>query len=160
MAAAFTYGLRAGASTPLLVVTDTAAVLTDLLLFFVPAYFFSDRLRTLLSPKLQERYVRATQTITRVGAFRAAIAMAFIPPSVIAMTIVGLLHLSFWRTMAGLFVGSSAYVVVPLVLALPLAAALPSFLLPVLPWTAPALAVLIVLIFLIRAWWNRTVVEP
>jgi len=71
MAAAFTYGLRAGAGTPLLVVTDVAAVMTDLLLFFVPAYFFSEPLRGLLSPGLQARYVQATGIIARVGALRA-----------------------------------------------------------------------------------------
>lgn len=155
MVSAFTYGIKQGATAPVLILTNTAAVLTDLLLFFVPAYFFADRLRTVLAPRYGNRYEQATNIVHRMGEFRMATAMAFVPPSVVAMVIVGLLRLSFWRTFGGLFLGSAAYVTVPLLLSLPLAATIPTFLLPVLPWIAPALAVILILVFGIRLWWSN-----
>lgn len=159
MVSAFTYGLRQGATTPVLVLANTAAVLTDLLLFFVPAYYFADRLHTVLAPRYGNRYEQATRIVHRMGEFRMATAMAFVPPSVIAMVIVGLLRLSFWRTFGGLFLGSASYVAVPLLLSLPLAATIPSFLLPVLPWIAPALAVILVVVFGVRLWWSNRAVR-
>ncbi|GAC1471446.1 MAG: hypothetical protein NVS2B16_12290 [Chloroflexota bacterium] len=155
MVSAFTYSLKAGAGTPLLVVVNTIAVVTDLLIFFVPIHFLSQRLHDRLIARFQERYDTGMSLVSRFGAFRTATVVAFVMPSVAAMIVVGLLRLSFWRALAGLFAGSAAYVVLPLLIALPLASRLPRFIVPVLPWMSPVLALAIVIVALFRLWNGR-----
>lgn len=154
MVSTFTFGVRSGAGVPLLVAVNTAAVITDLLLFFLPTYFLSGRLHAMLVRRFQARYDKGRSIVSRFGAFRTATVLGFVMPSVAAMIVIGLLRLSFWRGLAGLFIGSCAYVVLPLLVALPLSAALPSFLLPALQWVAPALVVGLILVTLIR--WQFT----
>lgn len=162
MVSAFTYGLRAGASAPLLVFVNTAAVLTDLIVFFLPTRLLSGHLHGALIARFRYRYDTGVRLVTRFGAFRTALALAFVMPSVAAMIVVGLLPLSFWRALSGLFLGSTIYVVLPLLVALPLAPVLPGFILPVLPWIAPSLALLVVVIALVRLWLGShgTAAEP
>jgi hypothetical protein len=150
MVSAFTYGIKAGTPDLVLVAINTAAVITDLALFFVPIYFLSGRLHQMLVSRFETRYETGVRTVSRFGAFRTSTVLGFVMPSVAAMIVVGLLRLSFWRSLTGLFVGSAVYVVLPLLVALPLAATLPRFLLPVLQWTAPALVALYVLLSLAR----------
>jgi membrane protein DedA with SNARE-associated domain len=152
MVSTFTYGYRTGLTAPALVAANTAAVLTDLVLFFLPAYLLSDRLHDRLERRFGDYYRRITRLVDRIGVFRTAAAMAFVMPSVAAMLCIGLLRLAFWRGLAGLFIGSALYVVIPLVLALPLAASVPNFLLPFLPWIAPILAIVVILLSLLRSW--------
>lgn len=151
MVSTFTYALKAGLTVPALVATNTAAVLTDLGLFFLPAYVLSDRLHGFFERRYHTYYDRAVRLVDQIGVFRTAAALAFVMPSVAAMVSVGLLRLAFWRGLAGLLIGSALYVVIPLLLALPLAASLPAFLVPALQWVGPILAVAIILIFLLRA---------
>ena len=155
MISAFTYGLKVGASAVLLVAVNTAAVVTDLILFFLPTYGFAERLHELLRSRFQDRYDTGVRFVARFGAFRASTAMGFVMPSVAAMIIVGALRLSFWRSMAGLFVGSAIYVVVPLLVAEPLAPILPRFLIPILPWIAPGIAIFFIALGLLRLLWKR-----
>ncbi|MBV9278448.1 MAG: hypothetical protein JOZ41_00045 [Chloroflexi bacterium] len=155
MISAFTYGLEGGATTPILVATNTAAVLTDLVIFFLPTHVLAQRLHRVLASRLQDRYDQGSRLVEKVGAFRSATAMGFVMPSVVAMIVVGLLRLSFWRALAGLFLGSAVYVVIPLLIALPLASSLPRWVVPILPWVAPTLAVVIVAASVIRAVWRR-----
>ena len=150
MISTFTYGLNAGAGAPLLVLVNTAAVITDILLFFVPIHFLSQPLHDSLIARFQRRYDTGMRIVERFGAFRTAVALGFVMPSVAAMIVVGLLRLSFWRALAGLLVGSVVYVIVPLLVALPLAPALPRFLVPALPWVAPALGLILVLYTFLR----------
>lgn len=151
MVSTFTYGLKAGMPVPGLVAANTAAILTDLALFFLPAYVFSERLHSHFELRYQGRYDQAIRLVDRIGVLCTSAAMAFIMPSVAAMVTVGLLRLSFWRGLAGLFIGTGIYVIVPLLLALPLAATLPAFVVPALEWVAPALAMAIILLSLFRA---------
>jgi hypothetical protein len=155
MISAFTYGLKAGAGAALLVAVNTAAVITDLILFFLPTYSFAERLHELLRSRFQDRYDTGVRFVARFGAFRASTAMGFVMPSVAAMIIVGALRLSFWRSMAGLFVGSAIYVVVPLLIAEPLAPILPRFLIPILPWIAPSIAIFFIALGVLRLLWKR-----
>jgi len=150
MISTFTYGIKAGVADFLLVIINTAAVITDLGLFFVPVYFLSRRLHDMLVSRFRDRYETGVRTVNRFGAFRTSAVLGFVMPSVAAMIVVGLLRLSFWRSLAGLFVGSAVYVVLPLVIALPLASTLPAFLLPLLQWTAPAVFALYLLVSLVR----------
>lgn len=151
MVSTFTYGLKAGMTVPGLVAANTAAIFTDLGLFFLPTYVFSDRLHGLFEPRYQRRYDQVIRLVDRIGVFRTVTALAFVMPSVAAMISVGLLRLAFWRALAGLVIGSSLYVVIPLLLALPLAASLPAFLVPALQWAAPILALVFILFSLLRA---------
>lgn len=150
MVSTFTYGLKVGAGPPLLVLVNTVAVITDLAVFFVPVHFVSQTLHDAMIVRFQRRYDTGMSIVARFGAFRTALALGFVMPSVAAMIVVGLLRLSFWRALGGLFVGSVLYVIVPLLVALPLASSLPSFVLPALPWVAPGLAVVLVVVALIR----------
>lgn len=151
MTSTFTYGLKTGLNPPELVLANTAAVLTDLALFFLPAYFLAERLHGYFERRFRNYYTRILKLVSRIGVFRAATAMAFVLPSVAAMLSFGLLRLAFWRGLVGLFIGSVLYVAIPLLLALPLAASLPVFLLPLLSWVAPALAVVIIVVSLLRS---------
>ena len=160
MVSTFTYGIKAGTPDPVLVGINTAAVITDLALFFIPIYFLSGRLHRTLIARFQNHYETGVRTVSRFGAFPTSAVLGFVMPSVAAMIVVGLLRLSFWRSLAGLFVGSAVYVVLPLLVALPLAATLPRFLLPLLQWTAPVVVALYVLISLARWQINRRRARP
>lgn len=154
MVSTFAYGLKTG-MTPLgLVLVNTGAVITDMALFFVPAYILADRLHTFLQTRLASYYARATGLVGRVGVFRTSLALAFVLPSVAAMLVVGLLRLDFWRAALGLLIGSAVYVVIPLLLALPLANVLPAYLVPLLRWVAPVLAVIVIVASLARSQWS------
>lgn len=155
MISALTFGAREGVSVPVLVAVNTAAVLTDLVLFFMPTYFLSRRLHAMLIDRFQERYDQGRAAVAHFGALRTAAMLGFVMPSVAAMVVVGLLRLSFWRALAGLFLGSSIYVVLPLLVALPLSSALPAFVIPILPWVAPALAAVLIVYAVIRASFRR-----
>jgi hypothetical protein len=150
MVSAFTYGIKAGVGDLVLVVINTLAVITDLALFFLPTYFLSQRLHDMLIARFRDRYETGVRTVSRYGAFRTAAVLGFVMPSVVAMIVVGLLRLSFWRGLSGLFVGSAVYVAIPLVIALPLASTLPGFLLPVLQWAAPALFLAYLAVIFVR----------
>ncbi|MGI8827699.1 MAG: hypothetical protein ACR2JC_19120 [Chloroflexota bacterium] len=154
MVSVFTYGLRAGAGAPLLVGVNTAAVATDLILFFVPAHLLSQRLEAKFGSKLHHYHDMASRFVARFGSFRASLALAYVLPSVAAMIVIGVLRLSFWRALAGLFLGSTIYVVPPLLLSAPLAPILPAFVVPLLPWVAPSLAVAVILVYLVRLRWG------
>ncbi len=154
MVSTFTYGLRAGATSLLLVLVNTAAVITDLLIFFVPIHFLSSGMQRRLVGRFRDRYDTGQQYVERFGAFRTSAVLGFVMPSVAAMVVVALLRLSFWRALAGLFLGSAIYVALPLIIALPLAASLPKFVVPLLPWAAPVLLVLFLLLAGIRALWK------
>jgi hypothetical protein len=165
MISTLTYGLRAGVNAWLLVLVNTLAVSTDLCLFFVPVHFLSRRLHDALVSRFQERYDTGVRAVERFGPFRTATALGFVMPSVAAMIVVGLLRLSFWRALAGLFVGSAVYIAIPLLIALPLSSAIPSFILPVLQWVPLSLVVVIVLIAVARSRIRRyragsTIVPP
>lgn len=159
MVSTFTYAIKAGMSPLALVVVNTLAVFTDLVLFFLPAYILADRLHEYFKKSFQQYYDRAMRLVIRMGVFRTSVALAVILPSVAAMFIVGLLRLAFWRALIGLFIGSAIYVIVPLLLALPLAAALPAYVVPALRWVAPGLAVLVIVSSLVRAQFNRSAHE-
>lgn len=152
MISTFTYGLKAGMSSVFLAGLNTAAVITDLGLFFLPSYLLSERLHTFFERRYERYYQQARRLSTHIGVFRTSTVLAFVMPSVAAMIVVGLLRLAFWRALAGLFIGSAVYVVIPLLLALPLAATLPTFVVPVLRWIAPAIALLLVLSSIARSW--------
>jgi hypothetical protein len=151
MVSTFTYALKAGMTPFALVVVNTGAVLTDLVLFFLPAYILADRLHAFFEKRFQQYYDRAMRLVGRMGVFGTSVALAFVLPSVAAMLVVGLLRLAFWRGSIGLFIGSAVFVFIPLLLALPLAATLPAFVVPALRWVAPALAVLAIVSSLARA---------
>ncbi len=155
MISTFTYGLKAGATTLLLVLVNTAAVITDLIIFFLPVHFLSHRLHDALVRRFQHRYETGISVVNRFGAFRTAAVLGFVMPSVAAMVVVGLLRLSFWRALAGLFLGSVVYVILPLLVALPLAPVIPAFLVPLLQWVAPALAVIFILVTVFRMFLDR-----
>ena len=159
MISTFTYALKAGMPPIGLVVLNTLAVFTDLLLFFLPAYVLADRLHDYFQRRFQEYYDRAAALTLRVGVFRTSFALAFVLPSVAAMLVVGLLRLTFWRAMAGLFLGSALYVVIPMLLAVPLADSLPAYVVPGLRWVAPILAVLVVVSAVARAQFGRHATE-
>jgi branched-subunit amino acid transport protein AzlD len=150
MVSTFTYALKTGASWPLLALVNTIAVATDLVIFFLPTHFLSARLHTALTARFQNRYDTGMNYVIRFGAFKTAFLLGFVMPSVAAMIVVGLLHLPFRRALAGLFLGSAVYVVVPLGVALPLAPIFPRFLLPLLPWIGPGAAILFLLVALYR----------
>jgi hypothetical protein len=150
MISTFTYGLKNGVSSPVLIIVNTAAVITDLLLFFVPVHFLSQRLHDALVARFRERYDTGTRIVAHFGAFRTAAALGFVMPSIAAMIVVGLLRLPFRHALAGLFAGSAVYVALPLIIALPLASFLPRSVLPFLPWIPLGLAFLFVLVALIR----------
>jgi len=154
MVSAFAYGLKTDVAVGWLIALNTLAVTIDIALFFIPTFFLSDRLHNSIQERMEDYYDRGIKIVKLMGAFRTATAMAFVMPSVAAMIVVGLLRLSFWRALAGLFVGSVAYVVVPLLIALPLASTLPAYLLPLLRWTAPAILLALVLLSLVRAGWR------
>lgn len=154
MVSAFAYGLKTNVAVPWLIALNTIAVTIDIGLFFVPTYFLSDRLHSSLQRRMGDYYQRGVNIVNLVGAFRTATAMAFVMPSVAAMIVVGLLRLSFWRAVTGLFVGSVVYVVVPLLIALPLASTLPAYLLPLLRWTAPVIMLTLVLVSIARSRWK------
>ncbi len=154
MVSAFAYGLKTDVAVGWLIALNTLAVTIDIALFFIPTFFLSDRLHNSIQERMGDYYDRGVNIVKLMGAFRTATAMAFVMPSVAAMIVVGLLRLSFWRALAGLFVGSVAYVVVPLLIALPLASTLPAYLLPLLRWTAPAILLALVLLSLVRAGWR------
>lgn len=154
MGAAFAYGVRHGVSVPVLATIDMAAVLTDLALVFLPVHFMSQRLHDLLIPHVQERYTKGQSIVSRRGAFFTAAVAGFVMPSVSGMIVVGLLRLPLWRALLGLFAGSTVYAVIPLLVALPLASALPAALISALSWAAPVLAGLFILVSLVR--WLRT----
>jgi hypothetical protein len=145
MLSTFVYGTKEGASNLDLVAMNTAAIVTDLLIFFVPVHFLGPRLQGMLVARFQKRYETGREAVRRFGEFRTAAVLGLIMPSVAGMIVVGLLRLSFWRGLAGLFVGSAISVVLPLLIALPLSSTLPGFLLPLLPWTAPTMLVLYLL---------------
>jgi hypothetical protein len=151
MISTLTYGLKAGVNPWILVLVNTAAVLTDICVFFVPIHFLSRRLHDALVSRFQERYDTGLRAVKRFGPFRTATALGFVMPSVAAMIVVALLRLSFWRALAGLFVGSVAYVAIPLVIALPLSSALPPFILPVLQWVPLSIVLIIVLLSIARS---------
>jgi membrane protein DedA with SNARE-associated domain len=151
MVSTFTYGLKAGLAVPTLVLANSAAILTDLALFFLPAYALAERLRAFFERHYGRYYDQATRLVDRIGVFQTSVALAFVMPSVLAMLSIGLLRLAFWRALAGLFIGSALYVVIPLVLALPLAASLPPVVTSALPWVTPALAIVVILLTLLRA---------
>jgi hypothetical protein len=155
MVSTFTYSLKAGAAWPVLVLVNTIAVATDLMIFFLPTHFLSGRLHKLLTVRFQSRYDTGMNFVVRFGAFRTATFLGFVMPSVAAMIVVGLLRLPFRRALAGLFVGSVAYVAVPLLVALPLAPIFPHFLLPLLPWVAPSIAILLVSVALYRLRYSQ-----
>jgi hypothetical protein len=150
MVSSFTYALKAGVSWPLLVLVNTIALATDLVIFFLPTHFLSARLHKVLTARFQNRYDTGMNYVVRFGAFKTATFLGFVMPSVAAMIVVGLLRLPFRRALAGLFVGSAVYVIVPLLVALPLAPIFPHFLLPLLPWVAPTIAIFFVLVALYR----------
>jgi membrane protein DedA with SNARE-associated domain len=150
MVSTFTYGLEAGLTVPTLILTNNAAIVTDLGLFFLPAYAFSERLHAFFQRHYGRYYDQANRLVDRIGVFQTSVALAFVMPSVLAMLSIGLLRLAFWRALAGLFIGSALYVVIPLVLALPLAASLPPAVTSALPWLTPALAVVVILILVLR----------
>jgi len=152
MVSTFIYGLKAGMTPPALVAANSAAVVTDLGLFFLPAYVLSARLHGFFERRYQRYYDRTIRLVDRIGVFPTATALAFVMPSVVAMVSVGLLRLAFWRGVAGLLIGSMLYVAIPLVLALPLAATLPAFVVPALKWVTPVLALVVILVPLLRAW--------
>jgi hypothetical protein len=154
MVSAFAYGLKTDVAVGWLIALNTVAVTIDIALFFIPTFFLSDRLHNSIQERMGDYYDRGVNIVKLMGAFRTATAMAFVMPSVAAMIVVGLLRLSFWRALAGLFVGSVTYVVVPLLIALPLASTLPAYLLPLLRWTAPAILLALVLLSLLRAGWR------
>jgi hypothetical protein len=151
MASTFAYGLRAGASVPLLITLNVVAILIDMMLFFAPTYVLSDRLHAMLRARMSGSYDRGLEIVGRVGALRTATALAFILPSVVAMITVGLLRLQFWRAALGIFIGSSVYVVIPLLIAVPLSAALPPYLLSLLPWSPPVIGVVLIAVWLVRS---------
>lgn len=159
MVSTFTYGTRAGLSIPVLIAANTAAVLTDLALFFLPAYLLASRLHAHFEARYTGSYARITRLVERIGVFQAATALAFVMPSVAAMLCMGVLRIAFWPAFAGLLFGSTVYVVIPLVVALPLAAALPSFAVPALQWVGPVLAVGFVAYSLLRSR-TRSSVRP
>ncbi|GAC1443871.1 MAG: hypothetical protein NVSMB52_02660 [Chloroflexota bacterium] len=155
MVSTFTYGLRAGIGAPMIVLANTIAVVTDLALFFLPTYFLSNNLHNVLERRFADRYQQGSRMVQRVGAFPAATAIAFVMPSVAAMVVVGLLRLDFRQALAGLFLGSAVYVVVPLALAEPLSKVIPSAIVPFLVWIGPGLAVTIVVALLFRFLYTR-----
>jgi hypothetical protein len=150
MVSTFTYGIKAGVTALALIGINTAAVVTDLAIFFVPIYFLSRPLHAMLVSRFQDRYDTGVRTVNRFGAFWTSAVLGFVMPSVAAMIVVGLLRLGFWKSLGGLFAGSAIYVVLPLLVAEPLASTLPSFLLPLLQWTAPAIVAIYVIIILVR----------
>jgi hypothetical protein len=150
MVTTFTYGLEAGLAVPTLILANNAAILTDLGLFFLPAYVLSDRLHAFFERHYGRYYEQAARLVDRIGVFQTSVALAFVMPSVLAMLSIGLLRLAFWRALAGLFIGSALYVVIPLVLALPLAASLPPVVTSALPWFTPALAIVVIVFTVLR----------
>ena len=155
MISTFTYALKAGMPPVGLILLNSLAIFTDLLLFFLPAHILADRLHNYFQRRFQQYYDRAASMTRRIGVFRTSFALAFVLPSVAAMLVVGLLRLTFWRAMAGLFIGSAIYVVIPLLLAVPLADTLPAYVVPGLRWVAPALAVVVVVLSVARAQFGR-----
>jgi hypothetical protein len=154
MTSAFAYGLKTGVSVPWLVGMNTLAVVVDLAVFFLPTYLLSGRIHGALSRRMGRHYERGARIVERLGAFRTATALAFVMPSVAAMITIGLLRLQFSRALGGLFLGSVAYVIIPLLVAIPLAATVPGYLLPLLRWTAPAIALTLIVLSLARAGWK------
>jgi hypothetical protein len=151
MASSFAYGLRAGYPVPVLIAANCVAIVIDMTIFFGSTYLLSERLHDMLRRRLSEYYDRGHGYAERLGALRTSTILAFVLPSVIAMITVGLLRLQFWRAATGLLIGSAVYVVIPLLIAVPLAKALPPFLLTFLPWAPPIIGVVLVAIWLIRA---------
>jgi hypothetical protein len=151
MASSFAYGLKAGYSVPVLIAANCVAIVIDMTIFFGSTYFLSERLHGVLRRRLSEYYDRGHGYAERMGALRTATILAFVLPSVIAMITVGLLRLQFWRAAGGLLIGCAVFVVTPLLIAVPLADALPSFLVTFLPWAPPIIGVLFVVVWLIRA---------
>jgi membrane protein DedA with SNARE-associated domain len=156
MVSAFTYGLKIGVTAPWLVLLNTLAVSIEIAAFYVPTYLLSDRLHDSLQRRMGPHYDRGARIVERLGAFQTAVAMGFVMPSSAAMIVVGLLRLNFWRALVGLFIGSATYVVIPLLIALPLASTLPAEVLPLLQWTAPAIAAVVIIVSLVHAGWKSS----
>ena len=154
MVSAFTYGLKIGVTPPWLVLLNTLAVSLEIVAFYVPTYFLSDRLHDSLQRRMGPHYDRGARIVERLGAFQTAVALGFVMPSSAAMIVLGLLRLNFWRALIGLFVGSTTYVAIPLLIALPLASTLPAQVLPLLQWTAPVIAAIVIIVALVRAAWK------
>jgi hypothetical protein len=150
MLSTFVYGLKEGAGNLDLLAINTTAIVTDLLLFFLPIHFLCPRLHDALVSRSEKGYKTGRATVRRFGDFRTAAVLGLVLPSVTGMIVVGLLRLSFWRALGGLFVGSAVSVVLPLLIALPLASTLPRYLLPALQWTAPTLMALYLLVSIVR----------
>lgn len=155
MASSFAYGVRHGVSAPVLTAIDMAAVLTDLVVVFLPVHFMSQRLHDLLIPHVQERYTKAQSILSRRGAFVVAAVAVCVMPSVSGMIVVGLLRLPLWRALLGLCIGSAVYAVLLLLAALPLATVLPAVLISALSWVAPVLVGLFILVSLVLRFWSQ-----